>query len=369
MPEKKPSRILTIDLIRGYFLFVIMIDHLYRFFGFYELFTGGGTQWVSAAEGFFFVSGIMIGLIRGRKLIAEPLSVATKKVWSRALQLYLWSIALTTSFTLLGLAFAGNPGLKLGGFRNESFGHFLSTTLTLRYNYGWADFLVYYILYLLFTPLALWLLRKGKWYVLLALSFAIWLLSSNTQLGWQLLFFSGTIVGFYLYDIEGWFGRLQKRTRRALATAVVTLAVCTLVISEFFNSFIHHMNNVNPQREFFGVATADLFDINKYYFAHIFDKYSLGIGRLVLFYIWFTALYLTVRYYEKAVAKIAGWFLIPLGQNSLYVYIVHAILLFVLNLILPPVIPVWANIVVNTLFLGVIWSLVRHRVLFKYIPR
>lgn len=369
MLKNASKRILAVDLIRGYFLFVIIIDHLYRFFGFYELFTGGGTQWVSAAEGFFFISGIMIGLVRGRKLIAEPLSVAAKKVWSRAFQLYCWSVALTTSFTLLGLAFTGNPGLKLGGFRNESFGHFLSTTLTLRYNYGWADFLVYYILYLLFTPLALWLLRRGKWYILLGISFVIWLFSSNTQLGWQLLFFSGTIVGFYLYDIEGWFTRLSKTAKRILATAIITLGLSTLAISEFFNSIIYHMNNANPAQTFFGVTTADLFDLNKYYLSHIFDKYSLGAGRLIFFYIWFAMLYLVTRYYEKAINKVAGWFLIPLGQNSLYVYIVHAILLFILNLTLPPVIPIWANIVVNTLFLAAIWSLVRYRVLFKYIPR
>ena len=70
--EQKLQRIDTIDIIRGYFLFVIIIDHLARFFGFFDLFTGGGRQWVSAAEGFFFISGMMIGLVRAKKLKDKP---------------------------------------------------------------------------------------------------------------------------------------------------------------------------------------------------------------------------------------------------------------------------------------------------------
>lgn len=367
--KEKINRIITIDIIRGYFLFVILVDHLARNFSGYDLFTGGGQQWVSAAEGFFFVSGIMIGLIRGRKLIEKPLSVVTKIVWSRALQLYLWAIGLTLFFTLIAQFFIDTPGLKSGAFYNEPIEKLISYTLMLRYNYGWADFLNYYAIYLFLTPAALWLLRIKKWYVLLGVCFITWIFGNNLQFTWQLLFFSGTITGFYLPDIEAWFKKLGVQTRRYIYIFFTTAGLSTIAISMFFNNVIdvfnRQSNSVNP----LGDWTLRLYDFNTYFLASYFDKYTLGYGRLILFYIWFTMLYLLVRKYEDFVKKLLGWFFIPLGQNSLYVYIVHAVAIFFIDLVLPRSLPIWLNIVVTTSFLAFIWLLVKKQVLFRIIPR
>lgn len=367
--KEKIDRIISIDIIRGYFLFVILVDHFGRNFSVYDLFTGGGQQWVSAAEGFFFVSGIMIGLVRGRKLIDQPLSVVTKKVWLRALQLYIWAIGLTLFFTIVAQFFIGNTGLKAGAFHNEPLQKLVSYTLMLRYNYGWADFLNYYAIYLLATPLALWLLRIKKWYVLLAGSFLLWIFGNNLQFTWQILFFSGVIAGFYLPDIEAWFKRLSQQTRRYIYISFTTAGLSTIAISMFFNNaidvFNRATNNFNP----LGDWSLRLYDFNTYFLASYFDKYSLGYGRLILFFIWFIMLYLLVRRYEKTVNKVVGWYFVPLGQNSLYVYIVHAVAIFFINLFLPTNLPVWLNIVVTTLFLACVWLLVKKKVLFGIIPR
>ncbi len=367
--QASSKRIASIDLIRGYLLFVIIIDHVGRFFGFYDLFTGSGTQWVSAAEGFFFVSGIMIGLVRGRKLIGEPMAKVTKKIWSRAAVLYVWAIMLTALFTGIAQFFITNPGLKVGAFYNESFWHFVNRTLTLRYNYGWADFLGYYVIYLLFAPLALYLIRRGMWKLLLLMSGLIWAVGNNAQLSWQLLFYSGCIVGFYLFDIEAWFKALGQKTKHTVAGELISLSVITIAISLFFNSVIDLMyrptNNFNP----LGATTEILYNFNRYQLAEYFNKYTLGIGRLILFYLWFTALYIVVRRYEKTLVKYVGWFFTPLGQNSLYVYIMHALLLFIFDLFVSRSLPIWLNILVNTLFLLVLWTLVKTKFLFKVIPR
>ena len=82
------DRILALDLLRGYLLCVITIDHLFRFPGLFDLFTGRGQLWVSAAEGFFLISGILVGKIYGSK-IAYNLRGETKKLWGRAGKLYL----------------------------------------------------------------------------------------------------------------------------------------------------------------------------------------------------------------------------------------------------------------------------------------
>lgn len=367
--KAKIERIISIDIIRGYFLFVILVDHLGRNFSGYDLLTGGGQQWVSAAEGFFFVSGLMIGLVRGRKLVDQPLLSVTKKIWFRAAQLYLWAIGLTLFFTVIAQFFIGNIGLKVGAFHGEPLSKLISHTILLRYNYGWADFLNYYAIYLFLTPAALWLLRIKKWYLLLLLSAVIWYFANNLQFTWQLIFFSGTIVGFYLPEIESWFKKLSRQTKRYLYISFTAAALSTIAISMFFNNavdiFNRTTNNFNPLGEW----SVRLYDFNTYYLASYFNKYTLGYGRLLLFFIWFTALYLLVRRYETKVNKVIGWYLVPLGQNSLYVYIVHAILVFLINLYVPFNLPIWLNVIVTSAWLAGIWLLVKHKVLFKVIPR
>lgn len=367
--KEKISRIISIDLIRGYFLFVILVDHFGRNFSIYDLFTGGGQQWVSAAEGFFFVSGLMIGLIRGRKLINEPIWTVTKKVWSRALQLYIWAVSLTLFFTIAAQFFIGTPGLKAGAFHGEPLQKLISYALMLRYNYGWADFLNYYAIYLFITPAALWLLRMKKWYILLGICFTTWIFANNLQFAWQVLFFSGTIVGFYLPDIEAWFKKLSHQAKRYIYVAFTTAGLATIALSMFFNNVIDVFNRESNSFNPLGDWSLRLYDFNTYFLASYFDKYSLGYGRLILFFIWFTMLYLWVRKYETIINKLAGWFFVPLGQNSLYVYIVHAIAIFFINLFLPPILPIWLNIVTTTAFVGGIWFMAKKKVLFGIIPR
>lgn len=366
--EQKLQRIDTIDIIRGYFLFVIIIDHLARFFGFFDLFTGGGRQWVSAAEGFFFISGMMIGLVRAKKLKDKPLFITTKKTWSRALQLYIWSVVLTFFFVAVAQFHLQNPGIKEGAFTAEPLSKLISHTFLLRYVYGWADYLAYYVIYLLFTPFAAFLLRKGKWLLLLATSVFIYILADNLQLSWQLLFFSGTIIGFYLPEIEAWAKKLSNVKKRLLYGFIFTVGIGTLLISLFFNTYVAIMAT-HPNWPGFGLNFTQLHDYNTYTLAPWFDKYRLAIGRLSFFYFWFVSLYIAVRRFEPQIKKWLGWFFIPYGQNSLYVYIVHAFILYFLNLALPTHLSNYLNILINTLVLAILWVMVKKKILFSFIPR
>lgn len=363
------GRIDSIDIIRGYFLFVIIIDHLGRTFGIYDLFTGRGTQWVSAAEGFFFVSGLMIGLVRGRKLADQPFKVTLKKVWGRAGQLYLWSIGLTLLFTIIAWQLVGVAGVKSGAFINEPISKLIVVLLTMQYNYGWADFLMYYVWYLLFSPLAIWLLRKNLWYLLLAISFIVWLIGKNAQLSWQILFFSGTVVGYYLPEIFVWWRARDSRLRAITKSLVFLITIPTVLLSLFTNTLID-----NPAHRIWfakhGLHTDWWHNFNANYLAKTwFDKYNLAPGRLILFFIWFMALYWLIRRFEPQIKKTLGKFFIPLGQNSLYVYIVHAFFVYFSQLIWPKQTPLWLNFLVNTVVLAIIWLMVKYKVLFKLIPR
>ncbi len=139
MPEKT-SRILALDLLRGYFLVVIIIDHLFRFPSLFEIFTGRGQLWVSAAEGFFIISGLLVGYIYKSQIRTNPQAVF-KKIWKRAVKLYLLSIGLTILFTAWGWIL--NSTEVKTGIWPLGYDPLLMFTkvFILQYVYGWADFL------------------------------------------------------------------------------------------------------------------------------------------------------------------------------------------------------------------------------------
>ena len=188
-------RIDTFDLLRGYFLVVILIDHFARYPGIFDLFTGRGMLWVSAAEGFFIVSGIMVGLVRGNEAKRGEFVLAWKRLWKRALTIYIWSAVLILLFTAIGLMLTGNPGVKSGIAESLSIATIIKT-LTFQYSYGWADFLPFYAVYIALAPLALWLIHKRQaWLVALIALIIWWYRGTNPFLAWQVVFFLGMIFG------------------------------------------------------------------------------------------------------------------------------------------------------------------------------
>ena len=114
MTEKKSSRIFTFDLLRGYFLVAIIINHLAFYPNGLDWWNGRGLLYVSAAEGFFLISGIVLGIVRGSKLIDKPFKFVATILLKRSLQLYVTAIILMLSFTFIGWLFLDNPGLKAG---------------------------------------------------------------------------------------------------------------------------------------------------------------------------------------------------------------------------------------------------------------
>lgn len=366
--SKNKSRLVVFDLMRGYFLFVIIIDHLLRFFGFWEIFTGRGAQWVSAAEGFFFLSGIMIGIVRGRRMIRTSLIDVAKKCWRRAVTLYLWGIGLSLLVSTLAILLAGNIGLKQPVFVGNNI-ELVIKTLSMTFNYGWADFLIYYAVYLFFSPLAIWLLRNKLWHSVLLISLIIWMQTTTIMGSWQVLFYSGLVVGFYKEQIENVFLRFNTKWRRLLSSTVYLLSGLTLLVSVFFTTIAEEYGKAGSNPKLLGI---DLEGSRIYAIETLrvtFDRVSLAPARLLLFYLWFTALYLLLKKYETWITKRLGWILIPFGQNSLYVYIVHAVMIFLLNLIVPTGQHWLINVLINTSFVLLVWLMVRSRFLFRFIPR
>lgn len=366
----KPNRMLHLDLLRGIFLCVIIIDHLQFFPGFFDIFTGRGYLWASAAEGFFFLSGILLGLVRGRRELVLPFREVVRKLWIRAGRLYLWNVLLTLIFTALAFFFAGSAGVKPGLITSTNVQAILKEAFTLQYTYGWADFLQYYAIFLFVSPLVIWLLRRGYWWLVVFLSIGTWYVGgSSFYLSWQLLFFFGAIFGFYVDEIHTMFKGLKTRTQHTLVGITAGLAVISFVVSYITILGSSYVRN-RPGSGLSRLLPLDRLEAFNHFVSAGFDKTSLGVGRIIIFFVWFFTLYFLVKRFEpyRQLGRF-GRGLIRFGQNSLYVYIMHSFVLFFLNLALPH----GNNIIVNaSIDCGVIFFIyvcLHRRWLFRIIPR
>tara|TARA_B100001105_G_C22371736_1_gene435378 strand:- start:516 stop:1646 length:1131 start_codon:yes stop_codon:yes gene_type:complete len=369
---KPPTRLLTLDLMRGYFMVAIILNHLQWYPSGLDWVSAQGALFVSAAEGFFLISGIILGIIRGRKLIAAPFKKAASLLLMRGVQLYIASIVLMLIFTLLGWwFFIDNPGLK-PGIRpvDQPFTEVLWGALTYEYIYGWADFLRLYAIFLLISPLALWLLRIGKWYVLLTLNILVWMLFpfatglpySNELLmpiAWQFIFFGGMTIGFYWQSIVQWWNTRKRALRSVIIKTIVTLAISTILA-----------NVIIAMHSLFPAAIGEPLNTLRLTLEPYFNKESLPIPRLALFALWFSFGFWLFKTFEKRIVTYFGWILIPFGVNSLYVYILHAFLVFFAQLLLQGATPPFFLSLFGSLaVLGLILLAIRTKFLMKVIPR
>ena len=372
-PPKQPSRLLSFDLLRGYFLVAIILNHLYWYPNGLDWVAARGNLFVTAAEGFFLVSGIILGIIRGRKLLAEPFRKGAKLLLNRGVQLYITSIVLFFVFTLIGWwFFLDNPGLK-PGIRpiDQPFLEVVWGALTYQYIYGWADFLRLYALFLLVSPLALFLLRRNGWYLVPILSLVIWAFFPLAQqvlpysdeilmpIAWQLIFFGGLTLGFYWHDVVQWWLKQTERFRSAIVRSMVALAVSTLLA----NILIVYGHALPA-----GIGES-LRSIEQS-LAPFFNRESLPLPRLLLFMLWISFGYWLVQRFQEQVVRWFGWILIPFGSNSLYVYIVHAFLVFFAHLLVQGQVPGFILSVLGSIaVLGLTLLAVRTKFLMKIIPR
>lgn len=351
----------------------IILNHLQWYPSGLDWIAMRGSLLVSAAEGFFLISGIVLGIVRGRKLLDKPFRTAATLLVKRGLLLYVISVILALAFTLLGWwFFMDNPGLKPGiRTPDQSVGEVILGILSFQYLYGWADFLRLYSIFLLITPLALWLVRRGKWYIVLAASVGLWALYPLVPqtdirtaellmpLSWQLIFFGGFIIGFYWDVLAKRWQSVRQSIRQPVLYSILGVAATSLLADILIVTL--------------DAARLLPAPISTWYqsIQPFFLKDELPLPRLLLFGLWFTLGFYLFSRFETPLRRYAGWLLFPFGLNSLYAYILHAVLLFFAHLIMPPQLATnfLLNLLGSLVILGIILFAIKRRVLFKVIPR
>ena len=280
------KRYQQLDFFRGILLVIITVDHFLVYNNVIKRFTSEFLGWVSAAEGFVFISGLTAGLVytykfnqKGKEYITGAARKRTGIIYRNHMVLFL--------LTFLGVMFiplireywlgpAGSDG-TYALFLQRPFWA-LAAGAVLLYQPMLLDILPMYAVFMLLVPAAITAFHKGlgqKLLVISGLLYAVTMLSHafglTAQLTgssgadlftgafnifcWQLLFFAGLFTGFSIYH-----GKTKSWQKNNL-----TLVIAVLVGVIFFAMKNFHLE----------AASVDMDKLT--------DKSTLGIIRLVDF--------------------------------------------------------------------------------------
>jgi hypothetical protein len=389
-PSSRDSRV---DLLRGMAIVFVVVNHL-GMTSLFQLLTQEAVGFVSGAELFVLFSGLVVGMVYGPRVKAD-FGTVVDLTSRRAAKLYVTALAVLigvflisllpvfqtdtlTTFVDQGTGGAGHTGagrtydLYAG---MESLFQFpvppqvLPAVLLLQFGPWQFNVMGLYVVLLLVSPLILAALNRGKAVWVLAATLAVYVVGALTRfrilpsqfedsfplLVWQVLFVIGLVAGFHRHRIISWF------SDHTWAVAACTAAAFIFAFLSWGNPYLANGFDVR-----LSIVPDTLY---RSMYDLIFGRTYLAPGRLLNVLLLVVAAYAFLTAYWKPVARALGWFLIPLGRATLYVFIIHVVLIAVIANI--PALrqgDIWINTAAYALVLGLLWVMVRTRFLFRIIP-
>jgi hypothetical protein len=325
IPKK---RNVVFDLLRGHFLLAILVDHLSYYHGrsIFSFYNGDGNLWVSAAEGFVFLTGFFVSYVYYPRINLGQVKLVFTKLWKKALQLFVLSVLLTLLYSLAGNVLGKAPYLG-NGILYVNTVDIIIKTITFRYFYGWADILSLYVPLFIVAPVLLLLIKRKLGWLVFGLSVTVWLsnfyevtctklcISYFDLASWQLLYVLGIISGTNLEGLKRVYMNIKGKALYTIPIlGVFILSILLNILDSYYNKFTGPLKNT----------------LNM-----IFNKETLGVGRVLLFFLWFTVFYLIFDRYKYPLSKYMGWILITFGKHSLLTYIIESAVLFIAYYYLP----------------------------------
>ncbi|WP_420473280.1 OpgC domain-containing protein [Noviherbaspirillum sp. ST9] len=384
------TRDLRIDFMRG-LVFVLLFTAHFRYFSWFSLVAWERVGVVSSAETFIILAGVVTGAVYGKKLKSEGLGPCTIKLFSRAWTLYKIAVIVGAAIALLRLV----PWIA-----TESVTHFTDPVTRREYSLyppveqGLLTF--YHVLFLktgpdqfqviglyvvlfLLTPPVFWALERNKPGALLTLSWAAYLINyfapesepgtaairlSGAQfefafplLAWQLPFVNGIVVGYYKKQIVRFF---RTRAGKVLVALCIVLSMLLALFS---------LNHPLPELPDWARLSFIQPETFQWWYDKFFLKYKLGPGRLLNNLVLLVTVYALLTVAWQPINRALGWFFIPLGQESMYVFFVHVFLvLAVANSPLPAMNSAMVNTAIHAGALLLCWAMVKKRLFFPWIP-
>jgi hypothetical protein len=323
--QKSADRDIRLDALRGCFLIIIAVDHWPSIL---RNFTYEFVGYVSAAEGFVFLSGFVIGLTYTRLSFQQGQSAVWRRALLRASTIYFIHVCtfVLLLFALRALAVSEPWWETWMPLIDRDIGTAVLMGVTFLSQPRFLDILPMYCLLVLATPFVIIQLRRKNALFVIAISFLLWILAQvgargillsslpqrlHINLGdfdlfaWQVLFFGGLYCGFRRYT-QG--DKLPLTSQYCL--------VISFVVAIVLFSFRHHWL-VSEQ-------LCKTFD-------KMADRPTLGIVRLVNFA---AICFLLSTCFHRFKNFLAFDWLAILGRNSLAVFAFQVVLVCFVNVIL-----------------------------------
>jgi hypothetical protein len=392
-----PSRDLRIDLLRGGAIVFVVVNHL-ALVSIFQNATQEAIGMVSGAELFVLLSGAVLGLVHRPKVVGGGIGEVTLRTGARAWKLYVTALVVTLIVGFVSLIpfvnavpattyvdeGTGAAGSEATGRVYDLYAGFDSLLrypvdpqtivdiALLRIGPWQVNVLGLYVVMLAIAPLILWGLSRRRWILVLAVSWGFYavqallslrLLPSQFEdsfplLTWQALFTTGMVAGFHRREILGWFA--TRAGRVVLAVSVV--ATVALALFSWNNPYLSSAYDVR-----LGLVPANTFSS---IYSVAFERTTLDLGRVLNVLLVTITGYALLSVLWKPIHRVLGWFLIPLGQATLYVFVMHV--LFVLIIANVPALNE-GSIVIDSLayvvVLALLWVMVKTRFLFGIVPR
>jgi len=179
------------------------------------------------------------------------------------------------------------------------------------------------------------------------------------------LYIAGLTAGYHKLNIQSFFDT-KKYNFLVAFSAFFTFAFILIA-----------WNSPNPA--FPEVVKLDWINANTFNELHhlYFDKNKLGLLRLFNYACFLVFFYWCLTKFWQPINRFFGWFFIPLGQESLYVFIMHLFFVVLIEAVtdfsnIKPnyqTANIWMNTMWHSLSLLGLWFMVKKEFLYNYVPR
>ena len=362
------ERDVAVDLLRGLAMVILVVNHLRL-----ESPVAHATSAVmSAAEVLVAVSGVVVGIVFGRRWLAHGARATTAMLLRRSRKLY---VALVVVVGLVGaltlvpgvateaLTVSPNVQPARDAYAFDGALRILLAIVTLEAGPWQFNILGFFIAALALAPAVLWALNRGWWPGVVATSvllfglgrhFDVDVLPSQSErpfpiLVWQVLFVNGIVLGWQRERVARWLRRYRRLVRAGILVLAGTFAAIQLA----------------------GPTLVDAAAWARWEAQH-FHKGSLDLARLLAMVSIAAAIYMGLRRAGGTGERLLGPLLLPLGRNSFYVFIMHVFVC--LGIASVPALSggglgLIGNTGVQLACLALLVAMVRRRFLFRVVPR
>jgi hypothetical protein len=388
------GRDLRIDLFRGFIILAVVITHI-EVAGPLSYVTLQVVGAITGAEMFVFLSGLVLGMVYplGVRKFGELKSAAgalrrAGKQYTVTIAVILVVFALTfvpflgadtiTTFTDRG---TGEDGL---GAEGRTYDLYPNGDRLLDYPPPWYairqllllemgpwpfNIMGLFVVLSVTIPAAIWLLRRRMWWVLLAVSWALYAwrtidpgapaLPAQFEAVfplflWQVLFAHGLVIGYYRQQIQRVLTSLPGR----IITATVVVAYAGFLVYLWAGYTYGFEPTPFP---------STLYDS---LYGTAYQRVDMQWGRLADVALMVVCTYAILTAFWKPINFALGWLWIPLGQASLYVFVWQVF--FALAVASIPGLDRTDALIGTAIHTGLIllvWVMVKKKFMFTVIPR